>query len=175
MGDRFKVKIDLEDDLDDGIVSKSQLKRESSELQKLGAELAKLSVDKIEAASLSESLEVAVLLARRSKKGAYKRQLKFIGKLLRSTDCEPIRAYLDRINNASAEAVRELHQAEQWRDRLLAEGDVALTEFLGRYMEADRQSLRQMIRSAQQELKLDKSPKTARTLFRYLRGLISAA
>jgi ribosome-associated protein len=176
MGDRFIVKVDIDDELDEfgeELVSKTQLKRESAELQKLGAELAKLSVEKIEAANLPDSLHAAVLLARRSQKGAYKRQLKFVGKLLRSTDCNPIRDYLDRMNNASAEAVRELHVAEQWRDRLLAEGDSALTDFLDRYANADRQSIRQMIRSAQQELKREKPPKTARILFRYLRELIS--
>lgn len=159
---------------EDDWVSKSQLKRESAELQKLGGDLAALSTEKIESADFPEQLQSALLLAKQSKKGAYKRQIKYVGKLLRSIDCQPMIDYLDRVNNASAEAVRELHQAEQWRDRLVEEGDTALSEFLNQFSGADRQSLRQMIRSAQQEIKLEKPPKTARVLFRYLRELISS-
>ncbi|RLA21413.1 MAG: ribosome-associated protein [Gammaproteobacteria bacterium] len=160
--------------VDDDWVSKSQLKRESVELQKLGRDLADLSVEKIESAGFSGELQSALLLAKQSKKGAHKRQIKYIGKLLRSMDCQPMIDYLDRANNASAEAVRELHQAEQWRDRFLEEGDAALSDFLKQFSGADRQSLRQMIRSAQQEAKLQKPPKTARILFRYLRELVSS-
>ncbi len=161
--------------IDEDLVSKSQLKRESVELQKLGGELAELSAEKIESAGFPEELKLALLLARQSKKGAYKRQIKYVGKLLRSMDCQPMIDYLERINNASAEAVRELHQAELWRDRLLEEGDAALSDFLNQFSGADRQSLRQMIRSAQQEIKRQKPPKTSRILFRYLRELISVA
>lgn len=161
--------------IEEDLVSKSQLKRESVELQKLGGELAGLSAEKIESAGFPEELKLALLLARQSKKGAYKRQIKYIGKLLRSMDCQPMIDYLERVNNVSAEAVRELHQAELWRERLLEEGDAALSDFLNKFSGADRQSLRQMIRSAQQEIKRQKPPKTSRVLFRYLRELISAA
>ncbi len=169
--DKQKTETSFEED---EFVSKSQRKRESAELQQLGEKLVQLSVEKIEGAAFPESLCSALLLARRAKKGAYKRQIKYIGKLLRSMDPEPVIAYLDRLNNASVEATRELHQAEKWRDRLIAGGDRALGALLDDFPGADRQLLRQMIRSAQQEATLQKPPKTARSLFRYLKTLISS-
>jgi ribosome-associated protein len=66
---------------------------------------------------------------------------------------------------------RQQHKLEEWRDRLIRDGDNALGEALETFPNADRQQLRQMIRQAQKETEQNKPPKTARTLFRYLRDL----
>jgi len=70
-----------------------------------------------------------------------------------------------------AEARRDFHRLEAWRDRLLAEGDAALPELLAEFPGADRQQLRQLIRNAHRERAAQKPPRAARLLFRYLREL----
>ena len=65
-----------------------------------------------------------------------------------------------------------MHHIEKWRDDLLAEGDSALERLLTEYPTADRQFLRQLIRNAKKELQANKPPKSARSLFKYLRDLL---
>lgn len=155
-------------------VSKSQLKRESHALQALGEELVELPAAKLEKIPLPEELAEAVALARRIKaRGGRKRQLQYIGKLMRKIDEEPIRQAMDQIKGESTRETARLHKLEQWRDRLLEEGDSALAELLGEYPDADRQHLRQLMRNAQREKKQNKPPKSARELFRYLRELMA--
>jgi ribosome-associated protein len=104
--------------------------------------------------------------------GARKRSLKYIAAQLHKIDVEPILEKIARIKNTSAHAVREHHLAEQWRDKLIAEGNDALTEFLYQYEHADRQQLRQLVRNAQKEAELAKQPKSSRLLYRYLKDLL---
>ncbi|MGZ4998507.1 MAG: ribosome biogenesis factor YjgA, partial [Methylobacter sp.] len=68
-------------------------------------------------------------------------------------------------------AVREHHTAERWRDRLIAEGNDALTELLDEQPHADRQLLRQLLRNAQKEAETNKPPKSSRLLYRQLKEL----
>jgi ribosome-associated protein len=166
---------DFEHDEDEEIiyVSKSQLKRESHALQELGEELVELPAAKLEKIPLPEELAEAVALARRIKaRGGRKRQLQYIGKLMRKLDEEPIRLAMSQLKSESARETAQLHQLEQWRDRLVAEGDAALAELLEQQPQADRQHLRQLVRNAQREIKQNKPPKSARELFRYLRTLL---
>lgn len=165
---------DFDDDDEEIIyVSKSQLKRESHALQELGEELVELPAAKLEKIPLPEELAEAVALARRIKaRGGRKRQLQYIGKLMRKLDEEPIRLAMSQLKSESARETAQLHQLEQWRDRLVAEGDAALAELLEQQPQADRQHLRQLVRNAQREIKQNKPPKSARELFRYLRTLL---
>ncbi len=155
------------------LISKSQLKRESHALTDLGKELVELAPSKLKTIPLSDNLEEAVALARRLKSGSgRKRQLQYIGKLLRSTDVEPIIAAMDALKLEHAHENARLHKLEQWRDRLIEEGDSALGELLAEHPDADRQHLRQLLRNAQKEQKQNKPPKSARELFKYLRDNI---
>lgn len=154
-------------------VSKSQLKREAHELQALGEELVKLPAAKLAKVPLPDDLNNAVEQARRMKaRGAYKRQLQYIGKLMRNIDAEPIRQALNALKDNSARETARLHRLEHWRDRLIEEGDTALAELLAEQPQTDRQHLRQLIRNADKERKQNKPPKAARELFRCLRELI---
>lgn len=168
---------DFEHDSDEDeiiYVSKSQLKRESHALQALGEELVELPAAKLETIPLPEELAEAVALARRIKaRGGRKRQLQYIGKLMRKLDEAPIRQAMEQLNSESARETAQLHKLERWRERLLDEGDSALAELLEKYSTADRQHLRQLMRNAQREKKQNKPPKSARELFRYLRDLIA--
>jgi ribosome-associated protein len=152
--------------------SKSQLKREAHALQDLGEELTRLPEEKLLTLGLPDRLLEAVMLAKKiTKRGGLKRQMQFIGKLMRQYDIEPVQQKLTLMYEAQQANNAQFHQLEQWRDRLIAEGDDALTEVLGALPHADRQHLRQLIRKAQKEEQSGKPPAAARNLFRYLRTL----
>lgn len=159
------------DDTDDR-PSRSQLKREAEALQDLGRALVELSQARLDRIEMPEQLRDAVLLARRiTAHGGKRRQMQFIGKLMRNIDADPIRAQLEALQQADRRAAQHFQQLEALRDRLLAEGDAALGSVLERFPHADRQHLRNLIRQAQQEQAGNKPPAAARTLFKYLREL----
>lgn len=167
----------MQDEFDDDeeiiFVSKSQLKRESHALQDLGEELVGLPASRLAKIPMPEELADAVELARRiTARGGRKRQLQYIGKVMRKIDVEPIEQAMAALHNDAARETARLHKLEQWRDRLLEEGDHALSELLDDYPQADRQHLRQLLRNAQREKQQNKPPKSARELFRYLRELM---
>ena len=152
------------------LISKSQLKRESHALTDLGKELVELPQNKLDKIPLDDNLLDAINLARRIKeRGGKKRQLQYIGKLLRKIDADPIIAAMDQLKSEHLQENAKLHRLEQWRDRLIEEGDKALGELLAENPDADRQHLRQLLRNAQREKKQNKPPKSARELFKYLR------
>ena len=153
-------------------VSKSQRKRDAEAAQQLGKDLLSLSVDDLKTIELPENLSKALDDARRIKQNsALKRQLQYIGKLMRSVDVEPIREQYLKLTNHYGQDVKKFHQLEEWRDRLLAEGDKALEELINEMPNTDRQHLRQLIRQSAKETKLNKPPKSAREIFKYLKTL----
>lgn len=157
---------------DEELVSKSQRKREADAVQQLGKDLLALSHDDQKSIELPESLSSALDEARRIKKNsALKRQLQYIGKLMRHIDIEPIHEQYKKLVNHYGKDIKELHRLENWRDRLLAEGDKALEDLLNEVPNADRQHLRQLIRQSAKESKLKKPPKSAREIFKYLKSL----
>jgi ribosome-associated protein len=154
--------------------SKSQVKREMHALRDLGEELLELPLEQFAKLELMDEIRDAINEARKIRQhGARKRQLQYIGKLMRDVDAEAIRQQLETLQGQSRQAVQALHRIEGWRDRLLNEGDTALAELLDQYPQGDRQMLRQLLRNAQKEQAANKPPKAARSLFRYLRELIN--
>lgn len=150
--------------------SKSQLKRDMTALQELGEALVKLPASQLDTIPLPENLHAAVHAARAiTERGARKRQLQYIGKVMRQIDAAPIQEAFDALHNRSQQATTQFHRLERWRDRLLGEGDAALSEFLTAYPNADSQHLRQLLRNAEREATAGKPPSAARALFRYLR------
>jgi ribosome-associated protein len=99
--------------------------------------------------------------------------LKYIAAQLHKIDVTPIREKLARLQNKSVHVAREHHIVERWRNRLITEGNEALTELLEAYPEADRQQIRQLIRNIQKEQAAAKPPKSFRQLYRYLRELFN--
>jgi ribosome-associated protein len=155
---------------EDIIISKSQLKREAEEAQKLGEDLLKLDVKSQKSITLPDDLSKALDDARRIKShSALKRQLQYIGKIMRKTDLEPIRTEYEKIRNHYGKDIKHLHLLETWRDRLLIEGDKALEDLINDAPGIDRQHLRQLIRQAEKEKKLNKPPRSAREIFQYLK------
>lgn len=152
--------------------SKSERKREMQALQELGEAIVALSDGEFATIPLEGVLAEAILLARRLPLGeGRRRQLQYVGKLMRKIDTAPIAAAYAELQNGRQQRNQAFHQLEALRDRLLAEGVEAMPVVLERYPEADRQHLRQLITAATKERDADKPPAAARKLFRYLRDL----
>ena len=161
-----------ENDIDVELLSKTQIKREADDLVLLGKKIADLSQDQFDAMPLSETLKEALVVARKlNKGGAIKRQFKYIGKLLRGMDVEPITQAIERQLDKDRAATARLHLMEQWRDQLVEQGDKALGEFLEVFPTADRQHLRQLQRKAKLELEKQKPPVSARKIFQYIKEI----
>jgi len=153
--------------------NKSEIKRENAALEELGQELVNLPDERLNKLALSPDLLEAVKLARSIAKhhGAFKRQRKFIAKLLRDQDAASIRGQLEGQQQQSARETYQLHIIERWRDRLLNGDDRDLNALIAEHKDADRQKLRQLIRDAHKELQAVAPPRSARLLFKYLREL----
>ncbi|MCX8683022.1 ribosome-associated protein [Gilliamella sp. B2889] len=160
--------IDPQDD-DIIYVSKSEIKRDAEALKKLGVELVNLSKNEIAKIPLDEDLLYAIELAQKIKKEGYRRQIQYIGKLLRSRDIEPITLALDKLKNRHNQQVALFHRLEKLRDELIETGDAE--SIMGLFPSADRQQLRTLARLAKKELSANKPPKTARQIFQYLKDL----
>lgn len=169
-----KEAFDWEDEDQEEIiwVSKSEIKRDAEDLKQLGEKLVNLTKANLTKVPLDDSLKDAIELAQRLQKEARRRQLQYIGKLLRSIDAEPIREALEKIENKHNQQQAMLHKLEILRDKLVAKGDVALTDLLNERPSADRQQLRNLIRAAQKEKEQNKPSKAYREIYQILKTLI---
>lgn len=153
--------------------SKTRKKQHSAELQNLGLELSRLSSKALDSLHLDPKLGAAIDEAQKIKPGgAFKRQIKFIGGLLRDMNVEPVRENLARLKLKGGTAAREHHRLEKWRERLLEEGDHAIGRLLEQAPSIDRQRLRQLVRKARKEVGQGKPPRATRVLYRYLREFL---
>ena len=171
---RKKEDFDWQDEEQEEIiwVSKSEIKRDAEALKKLGEKLVELTKAKLDKIPLEDALLEAVNLAQRLQKEARRRQLQYIGKLLRGMDVEPIQAALEKLENKHQQQQAMLHKLELLRDEFVAKGDDALTDFLMDYPQADRQHLRNLIRTASKEKEQNKPAKAYREIFQYLKEIV---
>jgi len=152
--------------------SKSQRKREMLALQSLGEELVQLREEQIRRIAISEDLREAVLFARHLKKReALRRQLQYIGTLMRDADPEPIRKALDEISRGLTMDRQLFRKIEQWRDALVNGNDELLEEIAEEFPHADLKWLRQCALNARKEKAGNQPPKSSRALFRYLKNI----
>lgn len=152
--------------------SKTKIKQQMHDLQAIGEELAELSNERLKELDLPERLFEAVREYKRINKfGAQRRQMQYIGKLMREVDTAPIVAKLEVWSGKSNQHIAWLHQVERWRDRLL-EDEGALTELLAAHSGADAQRLRTLIRNALKEKEAAKPPKSYREIFQVLREIL---
>ncbi len=161
---------------DDERPSRSAVKREAQALQKLGEAIVDLTDGELATLPLEGDLAVAIGQARRLKEQAktregFRRQLQYIGKLMRKADADALRAAYDELQQGHQQRNQQFHRLEQLRDKLVAEGVAAMDQVLERYPDADRQHLRQLISAAVKERDANQPPAAARKLFRYLREL----
>jgi len=143
------------------------------ELQALGAALAELPESQLKQMNLDQKLLDALLEAKRIKSHeAKRRQMQYVGRLMRDIDAAPIRAALAEIDGGSAQATARHRRLEAWRERLIGD-DEALTAFAAEHPGADLQALRTLIRNARKEQKEGKPPRAFRELFRVLKDIES--
>ena len=152
--------------------SKTQRKQQMDDLQSLGEELVELSSDRIKKIDIPEDLRDAVSAAQRmtQRNEARRRQMQYIGKVMRSVEAEPIRAALALVRGESASETAKLHRLEKLRTDLLADEKV-LHEVATLYPSVDLQHLRSLRRSAIKEQEQNKPPRSYRAIFQLLKEL----
>lgn len=153
--------------------TKSALKRQMTALQKMGETIVGLPDAQLKKIPLENPLLDAVKMARSLKSHeAKRRQLQYIGKLMRNIDAEPIQIALETVLNKNQQGKAHFHQIERWRDKLISEGDEALEKLVEQYPHADRQHIRQVMRKAQNDVAQEKNTGGETELFRCLRELV---
>jgi ribosome-associated protein len=157
---------------EDDFISKTRRKRQMRDLQDVGATLVKLSADQLARIDLPESLRDAVLECRRfTKHEAIRRQMQYIGRIMRDLDAGPIVAQIALLEAPSKRQAALFHVAERWRQDLLADPE-AIARFVIEFPEADPHRLRKLVDSAQEEKRAAQPPKNYRELFHVLNALI---
>jgi len=152
--------------------SRTQKKKDDRALQRLGEELLNLSRDQLAAIAMPSELAEAVAMGRRmTRHGARRRQLQYIGALMRNIDPAPIRNALDDIHRGSHQKALVFKKLENWREALIEGDEKVIEEILIQCPGAERQRLMQLSRNARKEKQSGKGVKASRMLFRYLREL----
>jgi ribosome-associated protein len=156
---------------DTGRPSKTKKKEAMHELRDLGAELVELSVGQLKRINLPEDIFETVRECQKiTAHGARRRQVAYLGKLMRSVDDEPIRAGLAMLRGESSAETARLHRLERLRSRFL-EDESVLNEIAGTWPEVDLQHMRQLRRNALKEQENNKPPKNFRAIFQILQAL----
>lgn len=154
--------------------SKSEAKRESDALQKLGALLVEAPRDRVKRVPMPEDVLDAILMCQTiTNHEGRRRQMQFVGKKMRTLDEEEvaiIQRAIDSWKGASKSETAALHALERRREKLLAD-DGALTVLLAEHPHLDVQHLRTLIRNARKEQAESKPPKAYREIFQILKDL----
>ena len=161
---------------EENFISKSQKKRDMLALQAVGGELVLLSNEVINKLALPEELRTAVLEAKRipkSKYGGMKRQMQYIGRIMREIDADPIILQLASLKAPSKKQTALHHLAERWRERVL-EDDTALNAFANEFPNADRALLAKLALAAKDDKANSRPPKNYRLLYTQIHNLVVA-
>ena len=162
----------MEDLEKDSIVSKTELKKDSKKIQQFGRKISELTINNIEAFKFPLNIYDAVIgLKNLKSNSAKKRQVQYLGKLLREFDLTHAFLVMKQLEVSSQKEIQRNHIIEGWRDKLLNNND-SITEFIDEFPKIDRQSLRQTISNAQREKKDSKGAKYSRQLFKLIKDII---
>ena len=157
---------------DDRPPSKSQKKRDMNALQDLGTRLLELSAEALDRVEMPADLRQAVREAKAMKgHEARRRQIQFIGTLMRQADPEPIRRALELKDQGRMQDARAFQRLEVWRDGLMAGNADTVAEIAAACPEADMKRLEKLATEARRERDKGVAPKAFRALFRALRDL----
>jgi ribosome-associated protein len=167
---------DAEDE--DDRPSKTQLKQQSHDLQKLGLQLSELSQDRLDRTTMPDALRDAIEAYRRTKSHeGRRRQIQFVGKLMRNVDDAPLREAVAAAALGSAKETLLLHEAERWRAELMADDD-ALTRWQQAHPDTDTQQLRSLVRAARRDTAAlgadQRQPRAVRDLFQFIKPYLQA-
>ncbi|MCW7537589.1 DUF615 domain-containing protein [Aquabacterium sp. A7-Y] len=156
--------------------SKTQRKKASHELQELGEALCRLTDDRLERLAISDSLRDAVQQYKRTRSHeGLRRQMQYIGKLMRQSEVEPIREAVAEQELGRARDSLALHQAEQWRNELIADDD-AVTRWTAQHPRTDVQQLRSLVRAARKDAAAapeQRSGRAYRELFQFIKPFLA--
>jgi ribosome-associated protein len=154
--------------------SKSELKRQMTERQKLAEVLAALSSDALKSIPMDEAIKTAIAETPKIKSfEAIRRHKQYLGKLMRflnQEELETIQKRLDAIQGVSKAETAKLHFLESYRDKLIT-NDETFTTLIEKYPDMDIQNMRTLIRNARREKEQSKPPKAYREIFRVLKDL----
>jgi ribosome-associated protein len=171
---REQQRQDTEETVEDEVYrpSKTRIKKQMHELRDLGKELTELGKDQLAQLDIPEDLRNAIREMKNINKfGAQRRQLQYIGKLMREVDPAPIIARLDAWKGKSQQHTAYAHQLERWRERLL-DDEHSLTELMAAHPGGDVQRLRTLIRNAHREKAANKPPRSFREIYQALKEII---
>ena len=159
-------------------ISRSENRRQALEVLALGEQLVGLTPAQLAKLPIPEDLMPHIEYTKRiTSHGARKRQLAFLAKQMRRESDETLQAIrdvLDASSEVSRREVAQMHRVEQWRERLLSQGDAALAELIAQFPDADHQQLRTLVRNALAEKARNKPPRAFRELFQVLRELLAS-
>jgi ribosome-associated protein len=157
-------------EIDTPEISKSQRKREAHDLLDLAKNLVSMSETRLKKLPMDQDLREEVEFARSIRAhGARKRQLMTVGKMLRKRDNEQLLDAVNNVNLKNKQVNARFHHIEAWRDRLIEGSDRELSELLEQTSNDNAQTLRQLIRNAKKEVRLEKPAAASRKLFKLLR------
>jgi len=163
-----------EDTEDDDFVSRTQKKHDAEAAQDLGERLLDIPNKQLQTLKLPENLFDAVQEAKNIKAfGGRKRQLQYIGKLMRNIELDHIVEFFDQIDNKNYALNAKFKNMEDWRDRLVFEGNDAIQSFQTEYPNADTQQLRQLVRNANNKKNEKLALKSKRAIFQYVKDTIT--
>ncbi|KGJ98954.1 ribosome biogenesis factor YjgA [Thalassotalea sp. ND16A] len=156
------------------IVSKTEIKQDMKDMQKLGEQICKLNQNQRKKLPLNEEIEAALVIADkiRGKHDAFHRNVQFIAKQLTASNHEEIQLELDKMNNKHSHELIKIAKLEQIREQLISQGNSKVEELLANYEGFERQRMRQLVRQAAKEVKQEKPGKSFRELFKYLKDNI---
>jgi ribosome-associated protein len=167
-------------DADDDVVeraSKTALKQQAHEAQRLGEALAALPDERLAALAMPDELRDALHTLRRTRSHeGRRRQLQYVGKLMRREDLQPLRDAVAQSQLGAAHDALALHEAERWREEL-ARDDEALTRWVAAYPQSDAQRLRSLVRNARKDATLPPEQRHGRAwreLFQFIKPHVSA-
>tara|TARA_B100000795_G_scaffold198244_1_gene152111 strand:+ start:35 stop:532 length:498 start_codon:yes stop_codon:yes gene_type:complete len=160
-------------DLDkDSVTSKTELKKDSKKIQQFGRKISELTINNIETFKFPLNIyEATIDLKNLKSNSAKKRQVQYLGKLLREIDLTDAFIIMKQLKVSSQKEIQRNNIIEGWRNKLLNNNN-SITEFVDEYPEIDRQSLRQTISNAQKEKIKNKPPKYSRQLFKLIKDII---
>jgi ribosome-associated protein len=163
---------DAETPIETGVLSKTRRKQQMHALQALGERLVDLPPARLDEIPMDESLRQAIVAARTiTAHEGRRRQLQYVGKLMRSADADAIASALDVDALRHRQTVSAMHAAERWRDALIG-GERTLTEFVEQFPAAASLPLAQVVSQARREREAEKPPRHFRTLYRDLLAVI---
>lgn len=149
--------------------NKKAEKRELLALRNMAKTIMGFPDNTIESLPLDERFIQELIAAKKMKKGALRRQMLLLERLMRKEDETTVTEAVDQQLNPHRESVQFFHQLEEWRDALMANDNTVMEVLIADYPAFDRQHVRQLVRNASKEATLNKPPKSSRALFKYLK------